>query len=154
MAVTAGEVMTDSVISVSPEATLLEVLRLFVEERIHGAPVVGEDGRLQGVITTMDLMRAQENADEAVITSNDYLRELLEFSVPDWPADLVDFQDRLSDRTVSEFMTKQVVAVPREASVAAVARCLREHKIHRVWVEHNGRLCGVISTLDMMALIE
>jgi CBS domain-containing protein len=153
MAVTAEEIMTDSVVSVSPEATLLEVLRMFVEEEIHGAPVVGEDGKLQGVITTMDLMRAQENEHGAVTASNDYLRELLEFSAPDWPGDLVDFQDRLSDRTVREVMTKQVIAVPREAPVADVARCLREHRIHRVWVEHNGRLCGVISTLDMMELI-
>jgi CBS domain-containing protein len=146
--------MTDSVVSVSPEASLLDTLRLFVEEGIHGAPVVSEEGHLEGVITTMDLMRAQEDEHGTALAGNDYFRELLEFSAPDWPGDLVDFQDRLSQRTVSEVMTKQVLTVPRDASVAEIARCLREHKVHRVWVEDGGRLCGVISALDMMAVIE
>jgi CBS domain-containing protein len=49
MALTARSVMTDSVVSVGSEASLSQVLRLFVEEGIHGAPVVDDDGHLQGV---------------------------------------------------------------------------------------------------------
>jgi CBS domain-containing protein len=154
MVMTAQDVMTDSVISVTPEASLLDVLRLFVEENIHGAPVVDEDGQLQGVVTTTDLLRAQEDEHDTVATTGSYLRELLEFSAPDWQGDLTDFQDRLARRTVAEVMTKQLVSVARDTPVHEVARCLRENQVHRVWVEDAGGLCGVVSTLDLMAVIE
>ena len=154
MAMTTRSVMTDSVVSVSPEASLLDVLRLFVEENIHGAPVIDGDGKLQGVITTSDLLRAQEDEHDTAIATSDYVRDLFEFSAPDWSGDLTDFQDRLAQRTVSEEMTKHVVTVPVDAPLGSVARCLRENQIHRVWVEDAGRLCGVVSALDLMPVLE
>jgi CBS domain-containing protein len=51
-------------------------------------------------------------------------------------------------------MTKSFVSVARDAPVADIARCLRENQIHRVWVEDEGRLCGVVSALDLMPVIE
>lgn len=154
MTTTARSVMTDSVVSVSPEASLLDVLRLFVEEDIHGAPVIAEDGGLVGVISTSDLLRAQEDEHDAGWATSDYLRGLLEFSAPDWSGDTADFQDRLAQRTVADVMTEDFVAVDPDAPVSEVARCLRENRIHRVWVVEKGRLCGVVSTLDLMAVIE
>src|SRR5512139_319782 len=88
---TARSVMTDSVVTVSPEMSLLDVMRLFVEEDIHAAPVVGDDGELVGVISTSDLLRAQEEEHDTASTATDYLRGLLEFSLPDWAEDLEDF---------------------------------------------------------------
>jgi CBS domain-containing protein len=146
--------MTESVVSVSPEASLLDVLRLFVEENIHGAPVIGEDGQLEGVITTSDLLRAQEEEHDTAPATSDYVRDLLEFSAPDWSGDLTDFQDRLAQRTVGEVMTKHFLSVSSDAPVADVARCLRENQVHRVWVEDAGRLRGVVSALDLMPVIE
>jgi CBS domain-containing protein len=151
---TAESVMTDSVVTVSPETSLLNVMRLFVEEDIHAAPVVGDDGELVGVISTSDLLRAQEEEHDTALTTTDYLRGLLEFSLPDWTEDLEDFQDRLRQRTVEEVMTRSYVSVPIDAPVALVARRMRENRIHRVWVEKEGRLCGVVSTLDLMPVIE
>jgi CBS domain-containing protein len=51
-------------------------------------------------------------------------------------------------------MTKTFVSVSPDASVADVARCLRENKIHRVWVVDAGCVRGVVSALDMMSVIE
>ena len=154
MDTTARSVMTDQVVTVSPEASLLDVLRLFVEEGIHGAPVVGQDGEVEGVISTSDLLRAQEDEHESIATRVDYFREFLEFSAPDFGNDLTDFQDRLGQRRVAEVMTRQFLSVDPETSIAEIARCLREHQIHRVWVVEKGHLCGVVSTLDLMPVIE
>lgn len=151
---TARSVMTDSVVTVSPEMSLLDVMRLFVEEDIHAAPVVGDDGELVGVISTSDLLRAQEEEHDTASTATDYLRGLLEFSLPDWAEDLEDFQDRLRQRTVAEVMSRSYASVPIDAPVALVARRMRENRIHRVWVEQGGRLCGVVSALDLMPVIE
>jgi len=153
---TARSVMTDSVVSVSPESPLLDVVRLFVEEGIHGAPVIGEDGQLEGVISSSDLLRAQEDEHDTASSASEYFRGVLEFSSPDWSeaGNLSDFQDRLAQRTVSDVMTKSFVSVPIDAPVAEIARCLRENQIHRVWVEDGSALCGVVSALDLMSVIE
>lgn len=150
----AEDVMTATLVSVDPGLSLLDVLRLFVEEDIHGAPVVDEDGGIVGSITTTDLLRAVEDEHDTAWVQSDYLRNLVEFSLPDWSGDLTDFQDRLSQRSVAEVMTKQLLTVPRTATLDRVARCLRESRVHRVWVEDGGRLCGVISALDLMPVLE
>ena len=154
MALTAGDLMTKSVVSVGPDTSLLDVYRLFVGEQIHGAPVIDEEERVIGVITSSDLLRAVEEERDTAIASSEYLRELLEFSGPDWGRGLTDFQDRLAQLTAADAMTASAVTVRRDTPISEVARVLREHGIHRVWVEQDGRLSGVISTFDLLPLVE
>ena len=47
-----------SVKAVTPETSVDEVLRLFMEERFRRLPVLDETGKLVGIITRRDLMRA------------------------------------------------------------------------------------------------
>ena len=51
----ASDLMQRNVISVAPESTIPDLHRLFVDEELHGAPVVGDDGIVQGVVSTLDL---------------------------------------------------------------------------------------------------
>lgn len=53
------EVMTTPVATVSSRASLFEALVVMLENRIHHLPVVGDDGRVAGVITDTDLLRHQ-----------------------------------------------------------------------------------------------
>jgi len=53
--VTVGEVMTDDLVTVSPEATLAETATVMAERRKKMLPVV-EGERLAGVITRMDIL--------------------------------------------------------------------------------------------------
>jgi CBS domain-containing protein len=152
---TARSIMTDSIVSVSPESPLADVLRLFVEEGIHGAPVVDDAGRFVGVISTTDLLRAEQEEQESVLEAHDYLQDLIEFSLPSGlTGGSIDFQDRLAQRTVAEVMTTSFASVPADAPLEAVAGCLRENRIHRVWVVDEDRVCGVVSTLDLMPIVE
>lgn len=52
---TVGEVMTEDVITVPPDASLAEAATTMAEERIKLLPVT-EEGRLRGVITRMDIL--------------------------------------------------------------------------------------------------
>jgi CBS domain-containing protein len=56
----AADHMTKEVISVSPEAPIVEVARLIVERRIHAVPVVEAGGQILGVITEADLFVKEE----------------------------------------------------------------------------------------------
>lgn len=67
----AGDLMARDVVTVSPETPILDVHRLFVEEEIHGAPVVDEDGVVRGVISTLDLLRIVRDEAEPDTASTD-----------------------------------------------------------------------------------
>jgi CBS domain-containing protein/nucleotide-binding universal stress UspA family protein len=54
---TVGEVMTRRVLIVEPEAPLAEAVRQMLEQKIGALPVV-EHGRLVGIITEIDVLRA------------------------------------------------------------------------------------------------
>ena len=53
----ASEIMTRDVITLRPETTLDEATDLLVRYRIHGAPVVGPQGQLLGMVSFLDLAR-------------------------------------------------------------------------------------------------
>jgi CBS domain-containing protein len=53
--VTVGEVMTEDVITISPDASLAEAATIMAERRIKLLPVA-EGGMLRGVVTRMDIL--------------------------------------------------------------------------------------------------
>jgi len=146
--------MQTYLISVNPETPLLEVHRLFVDEEINGAPVVDETGRLLGVISSVDLLRAVEEEHDAASSESSYLQDFMEISGPDWQDESNNFQARLGERTVADAMTRGGITVSPEAPVHEVAATLRKHRIHRVFVVDGEQLSGVISTFDLVALLE
>lgn len=150
---TVAEVMERNVLTLSPEASLIDAQRLFVEEGIHGAPVVDDEGLVVGVVTSTDLLRAvAEEYESAGFASNQYLRDVLEFAPPEWRGP-EDFQDRLGSRSVSEVMTEGAFTVEEDARVRDVAELLRRERVHRVWVVKEGRPTGVVSTFDLLPLV-
>ena len=114
----ARDVMQTHLVTVEPELPLVDVHRLFVEEEITGAPVVDETGRLLGVISSTDLLRAVDEEHGSASSETHYFRESLEFSGPDWARAPSDFQDRLAALTVEDAMTRGGITVAPETSAA------------------------------------
>ena len=65
-----------------------------------------------------------------------------------------DFQDRLGERTVSEVMTEGGVTVTPETSISELAKTMRENRVHRVLVLKGATLVGIVSTFDLVGLLE
>jgi acetoin utilization protein AcuB len=59
-----GSVMTDDVILVQGDANLAEVAQKFLDSRVGAIPVVDGNGSLLGIISYLDLIRAQADASE------------------------------------------------------------------------------------------
>jgi CBS domain-containing protein len=55
---TVGEFMTRNVASVTRESTLLDAAGAMLRHRIHRLPVLNKTGRLQGIISTVDILTA------------------------------------------------------------------------------------------------
>lgn len=153
--VRARDLMERDVITVTPDTRLLDVHRLFVEEEIHGVPVVGEDTLVRGVVSTLDLLRLVRDEFEpgAGATATTYFRDELPYSGPDWLRMPEDFQDRMQELTVADAMTRELVTVGPDASIDDIARTILEHHVHRVLVCEDRVLLGVISVFDLVRVL-
>jgi CBS domain-containing protein len=156
MTTTARNVMQSPALTVGPDTPLGEVQHIFVEQRIHGLPVVDVEGAPLGMVSSTDLLSSglyPDDRERFRPAAVDYLTELLEFA-PDEARDLTRaFDDYFGSRTVADVMTRDLVTIDVDAPIQEAAATLTKHQIHRVVVTEHGRVCGVISSLDLVALL-
>jgi len=124
--------MTPSPVTCRPESTLEEVAAQLALRKISAMPVVDDDGRPVGVISRRDLLRVGR----LVEAKNPHART--------W---------ELPDQTALEVMTDRILAVATSTSVKEAAGLLLDHRIHRVLVEKDRHLVGVLTTRDVMRAI-
>ncbi len=66
-----------------------------------------------------------------------------------------DLMQHQNDETrVSQVMTRKVYTVPLYAEVALAARVMVNHGIHHLIVTHEQAVVGILSSLDLLRLIE
>jgi CBS domain-containing protein len=66
-----------------------------------------------------------------------------------------DLMANLKDGTpVSSLMTKDVRAIPAYNDVSAAARMMRKHKVHHAVVTHEKKVVGMLSSFDLLKLVE
>jgi CBS domain-containing protein len=66
-----------------------------------------------------------------------------------------DLAKRLKDDTpVSRIMSREVTLVPAYNDASVAARIMRKQKIHHVVVTHEKQVVGLISSFDLLKLVE
>lgn len=121
-----GDLMTADPIVIRADAPLAEAARLMDEHKISGLPVVDGTGRLVGVLSQTDLLRARAT----------------EYLWANWPG-----------LAVRHLMSKPALTVHRDTPLADAARKMERHHVHRLVVvsDTDEQLpIGVISTSDLV----
>ena len=74
------------------------------------------------------------------------------------PVGIITSSDMLGDypegSPVSAYMSDKVFMVPQYNDVSMAARIMRNHKIHHVVVTHEKEIVGIISSYDLLQLVE
>jgi len=66
-----------------------------------------------------------------------------------------DFTDEVSNETlISHIMTKKVYTIPMYSDNSIAARIMRNHHIHHLVVTNEKKIVGVLSTFDLLLLVE
>jgi len=138
----AGEVMSRNPIAVSVETGLAEAVRLMLDHRVSGLPVVDGQVGLVGILTEGDLLRRGE-----IDTAGRRSRWLDLLATP---GRLAGDYVRTHARRVGEIMTRDVVGVAEDAPLAEVVRLMERHRIKRVPVVRDGALVGIVSRADLL----
>lgn len=149
MSLTAKDIMQTQLLTVAPWTTLTRFARTCADDRISGCPVVTHDGRLVGVVSKTDLLnrllegpREQSEAPE--------IRGLLGLG-EEGVARSAKPETTEAYGQVDEIMETEICTVAPDEPVPEVARLMVNEKIHRVLVVDQGRLVGLISSLDILA---
>lgn len=139
----ARDFMQTALLTVSPETSIIDIHKLFVEEEIHGAPVIDDAGLVRGVVSTLDLLRAvNDEVDPAQMTQSYFGSE--------WSLAGDELPARLREVTAADVMTRALVAVRSDTTIVEVARVMREQHVHRVLVIDDRELVGVVTTFDLL----
>ncbi|MEV0173585.1 CBS domain-containing protein [Streptomyces sp. NPDC050803] len=78
--VTAGELMTSPAVTVRADATLAQAARIMARSRVKRLPVVGDTGRLEGVVSRADLLKVFLREDEEI--AEEVRREVVAYLFP------------------------------------------------------------------------
>ncbi len=122
-------IMTTDVVTVPPTASLADARELMHEHRIHHLPVVNADHALIGLVTLTDVLAASDSS-----LRND------------------DSRIHAADITLAEAMVTDVATVSSAASVRQAALFIEKHKIGCLPVVDNGKLTGIITDSDFVAV--
>ncbi|RSN18312.1 hypothetical protein DMH25_01595 [Streptomyces sp. WAC 01325] len=78
--VTAGELMTRPALTVTADSTLAQAARTMARARVKRLPVVDADGRLEGVVSRVDLLKVFLRDDEEI--AEEVRREVVAYLFP------------------------------------------------------------------------
>ena len=140
----ARDIMTKQVVTVSPDTTIEDLGRIFIEKDISGAPVVDDDGNLAGIVTENDLI--SKNSRFHIPT----ILRLFDAFIPLGTSKLETEIMKMAASTVGEVCTKRVVTVEETTLLDEVATIMNERKIHLIPVVRQGKVVGIIGKRDLI----
>jgi len=143
---TAADVMTTNVITVSPTTSIEQAVQLMIRHHVSGLPVVKESGVIAGIITEGDLLRRCEIGTER---RAGWLARVMA------PMRLAQDYVHTHASRVDEVMTREVVSVAPEATLAEIVALMEARSIRRLPVLKYEQLVGIVSRADLLrALVQ
>ena len=122
-----GSIMTRKVMTIGPNASIVEVQDLFVNHDYNALPVV-KNGKLVGIISKLDLMKVFSSGTEFTISG--YFQGLSE--------------------KASDIMHAPIVEVGPEDDLMTVVDYMVEYKLRSIPVTEGNVLVGIISRGDVI----
>jgi CBS domain-containing protein len=144
---TVADIMDPEPVTVSPEASVEEVVLLLKRHELPGVPVVNEGGRCIGIITEADLILSDEQGDLHIPHYIELMGGVV-FLEP-----LRHFEERLRKAVASkasDMMTADPVTVAPDTDVQEAARIIAEEGHNRLPVVEHGQLVGLVTRVDVL----
>lgn len=128
-----ADLMKRDVVTISPDASVGELIRIMRDHGIGGMPVVDGGGVLLGTVSSTDVLWLAGNEDESTAT----------FIAP----------KTLNERTVRDIMTPDVFGVRPDTGLAALRRFFARTGVHRALVLDENRVVGIVALSDVLGTL-
>ncbi len=124
-----GDRMSRPVITVNPDMPMQEALNLMHKEKVRRLPVVGQGGKLVGIVAERDLLHASpSDATTLSVWELNYL---------------------LSKVKVAGVMTRKVVTVTADTPLEDAARVMADNRVGGLPVIRDSEVVGIITETDL-----
>lgn len=138
-----------SVTCLQPSMSLAQARDILVKHHFSGAPVVNDSGEIVGVFSQTDFLRGTFSLEVSeALGELQYLDPALRVSQRSETSG-----NRLHDATVAEFMSEAPVCASPDEYVPRLAALMRENHVHRVFITEQGKLLGIVSAFDLLAVL-
>jgi CBS domain-containing protein len=141
----AHQIMTKPVITVSPDATIVEAANLMLQRHVSGLPVVDGDGQLVGIVSEGDFIRRSEIGTQR--KRGRWLRFILG---PGRSA--ADFVHE-HGRKVSDVMTKDPLTITEDMALAEIVDLMEKNNVKRLPVVRDGKIVGIVSRANLLQAV-
>jgi acetoin utilization protein AcuB len=121
--------MTSNPITIKPDVAIAEALEWMRREKVRRFPVVDEDDNLIGIVCHTDLLHAAPSSATSLSV---------------WEVTYL-----LSQVTVEEVMTADVITVCEDCPLEEAARIMSDNKISGLPVMRDGMLVGIVTETDL-----
>ncbi|QXE89069.1 CBS and ACT domain-containing protein [Geomonas subterranea] len=125
--------MTQNPITIIPDISVTEALRLMSEKKIRRLPVVDRSGQLVGIVSDRDLLQASPS--------------------PATSLAIWEIHDLLAKLTVEKCMAKDVITVSEDTPLEEAARIMVDRRIGGLPVVNAGKLVGIITESDLFNIL-
>ena len=126
------DVMSRSVVTLTPTQTLRDAINLLQSHRIRHLPVVDES-KVVGIVTDRDVKRATPSVVSGVAR---------------------DEYDRvLATIKVAQFMTREPLTVTPKSGLKAAVEIFIERKVGALPVVEDGHVVGILTEIDILRVV-
>ena len=132
-----SDVMTRRVISINPEASIVDAICLMMTNHISGLPVIDREGKLVGMVSEGDFLRRAELGTER--------HRSVWFDAIFGPAQSATEFIHSHGLKVEEVMTRNPAFVLEDSSLAEVVHLMETRRIKRLPVLRGARVVGILS---------
>ena len=125
--------MTLNPVTITPEVSVTEALRLMTDRKIRRLPVINGSGDLVGIVSDRDLLLASPSPATSLAV---------------W-----EIHDLLAKLTVEKCMAKDVITVSEDTPLEEAARIMVDRRIGGLPVVNAGKLVGIITESDLFNIL-
>ncbi len=144
----AQDIMTKNPTTITPETLLSEAVKILLEKRFNGLPVVNHEGRLMGILCQSDLVSQHKK-----ISLPSYFF-FMDSAIPMQSFDSFDKDfKRMAAVTVGELMTENPCSISPSTTLDEIAALMVDDKYYTLPVVDEGILVGVVGKEDILRLM-
>lgn len=145
---TAGDLMTEDMVTVPMSASARDIERTLVENGISGAPVRDTSGAIVGIVSWRDVMEYfAQSADSEPHRPHAFFR----FTDADTLEAGEEIEVPVDDAAVAaDMMSTDLLTTERNATLRELSRAMITHRVHRLLVRDGEAIVGIVSSFDIL----
>jgi CBS domain-containing protein len=138
----AEDVMVRDLVTVEPQTSIADAIKLLAEYDVSALPVVGPDNHLIGILSEADLLEREE------LGASHHRPWWIEAVTP--ASKLAKEFTKAHGKTVAQLMSTHVISASEDTPLLEIAPLLERNRIKRVPIVRDGKLVGVVSQSNLI----